>query len=218
MRFIFLIFILLMSHQGSASLLEQLRLETEIEEKVNNNLRTTLATQLKPETFNLAVRVKIQSRKKEDRTKELKDTSPQVAAGLGFADVDVQKIIDSYERELEVIKRSKDLSQVDYNISSMTILVGVSELYTDEYVATLADWLKISVRIMVQFTLNFLNEPAPKSEIKEKKKSLLLARISQPSGGYNLGLRALLARSALSAFEKRHSKVQLHPVHFPLRP
>ena len=209
MRSIFLIFILLMSHQGSASLLEQLRLETEIEEKVNNNLRTTLATQLKPETFNLAVRVKIQSRKKEDRTKEVKDTSPQVAAGLGFADVDVQKIIDSYERELEVVKRSKDLSQVDYNISSMTILVGVSELYTDEYVATLADWLKkYSVK---NYGANVITQvsrmkPAPTNpEIKEKEKSALdyAKDLQTILAALLLGLAGLLAVLLYRLFEKK---------------
>jgi hypothetical protein len=224
MKYLISIFVFLIFQSAFAGLLEELRFETEIEEKVNHNLKTTLATQLDPDTFNVAVRVKIQQSKKEEIKKEKNEKDNLLISGLGFADVDVQKIIDSYERELETIKRNKDFSKFDYNITSINILVGISDLYTDEYVATLNDWLKkyavknYGTNVVAQVSRM---KPAPATpEVKEKEKSIFdyAKDLQTILAALLLALAFLISVLIYRMLEQKKSEAEAQPLPFPQQP
>jgi HAMP domain-containing protein len=127
-----------------------IELQNRIESQINRNVNSLIATQLAPNSFEVAVKVKVVEippvPPKPDKKKEIES----MPAGMELGSIDVREIIESYKQEIDELKAfkesTKEKQESKFALSRIEVIVGLDESFSNEYVVQFSDWLTKRVR------------------------------------------------------------------------
>ena len=110
---------------------ERLRLENELKQ----NIESIVSTQLDRDTFEIGVSLSIEKvSKAPEAIRKTEDNSDFYPSDLNLGILDIGKVIDSYEDELEKERKKQEEQQgPEYQIKSLDVLVGLHQKYGEEY-------------------------------------------------------------------------------------
>lgn len=127
-----------------------LELQNRIEAQIDRNLTNLISTQLAPTTFDVSTRVKVVEVPPVPPKPDKKVDLESMPAGMDLGSVDVREVIDSYRKQIEELKAFKETQQKieepKFSVTSIEVVVGLSDIYDDAYVAQFKDWLTARVK------------------------------------------------------------------------
>lgn len=118
---------------------ERLRLENELKQ----NIESIVSTQLDRDTFEIGVSLSIEKvSKAPEAIRKTEDNSDFYPSDLNLGILDIGKVIDSYEDELEKERKKQEEQQgPEYQIKSLDVLVGLHQKYGEEYFKAFESWI-----------------------------------------------------------------------------
>lgn len=180
--FRFLAILLVVSLKGTAASLnlqtEVIELQNRIENQINRNMGSLLATQLPVTSFEVATRVKVvevppAAEPKPDKKKRELEEMP---AGMDLGSVDVRELIESYKQQIEEMKAFKETAvqpskpEPKFAISRLEIILGLDSRYDEAYVRQFREWFSKRVKLdygpATVATVNALKDLPKKPEEK----------------------------------------------------
>ncbi|MBX2989215.1 MAG: hypothetical protein KF802_15105 [Bdellovibrionaceae bacterium] len=202
-----------------------MEIRTKLEKEIQGNLENAIATQLERGTFNVSVSVKL-SEAGDAKPPEQPKIPSDRPLGLDLGAINVEEIVNSYEREIEELKLKQAQARKEdkprFNVDRIAVDVGLAEDYPEEYRKTFADWLKAKVAKdfgrIAQSSVNVIHRlkviEKPKEEI-HKTPFDRLRELQQLSGLLILGLLLalgawLIGRSLIKAAREQQN-VALQP-------
>lgn len=129
-----------------------LELQNRIESQIDKNLTNLLSTQLATSTFDVSTRVKVvEIPAAPPKPPPKKEDTNNMPAGLDLGTVDVREVIESYKTQIEEMKAFRDnvkqkSDEPKFSVNRIEVVVGLSDVYDDAYVAQLQDWLTKRVK------------------------------------------------------------------------
>lgn len=150
-KFIFLLPLLSGASAFGQVTAKQLETRAKLEKDIAANLHNVIGTQLEDDTFTVAVAIQLRESKPPEKPPVKKPEVADRPLGLDLGVIDVQGLMESYERELAETKAKyddkKDASkEPQFQISGIKISVGLDERYPEAYRNDFAGWLSKRVK------------------------------------------------------------------------
>lgn len=128
-----------------------LELQNRIEMQIDRNLSNLISTQLAPTTFEISSRVKVVEVPPAPAKPDKKKEANQWPAGMELGSIDVREVIEAYKAEIEQLKIYREatkevVADSKFNITGIEIVVGLSDVYDDAYIAQFGEWLTKRVK------------------------------------------------------------------------
>jgi len=126
-----------------------MELRNQIETEITRNITALMLTQLDPRLFNVAARVQIIETPETPPKPNPKKEPESMPAGMELGSIDVRELIESYKKQIEELKLTKEhiveKSEPKYSISKIEVIVGLDMSFDEKYVGQFNQWLKARV-------------------------------------------------------------------------
>lgn len=124
---------------------KMMEVRAKLEKDIQENLRNVIGTQLETQTFSVAVNIQMKETKPPEPAPLKKPEVSDKPLGLDLGVIDVQGLMDSYERELAEARAKQEPknknTEPQFQISSINVTVGLDERYPEAYRAEFGQWL-----------------------------------------------------------------------------
>jgi|GEM_PF-5003775 len=150
--FVFTVATLCMRFSYGQTTVDHLQMESKIAEQMKTRIESVIATQLDEETFNVSVSVSLNKvPKQKQKPEERKPKKPKIdldEPDLFIGLLDIDQILESYEEEIAELQQQKAIAieqkekpESSFQLSRMSVRVGLHEKYGREYFNEFNNWL-----------------------------------------------------------------------------